>query len=182
MTMRPILSVVLLGCVVALAGSASAHDHDLLQLAQVMTEECGDDAVEVLDVSSEETVCAPLPDVSCEEDTELVYRGAWECDAIEAGDPPDEETATRQSGRWIKTGDRKGVDWVHFNIICRQRWQCIPLQDILSERAVHTTPIRWTNGTCMATGGTPKCGTCAANEPEEPCEVWLEGDGPEGEE
>ena len=148
-----------------------------IQLAQVQTEECGADKVEVFNWATDEETCASLPDVTCEENAQLVYDGSWDCREIVSEEPePEEGTANRQQGVWSMTGGTKGVDWVHFNMFCRQQWHCNPSQDILTAgtTTVHKTPRRWTNGACTATRFDPACGACLTNKPETPCEIWLE--------
>ncbi len=146
--------------------------------AQMQTEECGEEKVEVMNTSTGEDECAPQPDVTCDQDSELVYDGSWACVAVASEtQEPAEGEAKRQKGVWSKTGDKKGGDWVHFNVVCRQHWHCNPTQDMLSASPVHTTPNKWTTGVCTATRFDPRCGSCLANVPDEPCEVWLGKDG-----
>lgn len=57
---------------------------------------------------------------------------------------------------------------------CTVQWQCSTIDDVVlgdNQRIVQTGPTN-TSGVCVSTGG-GRCDSCAAEMPEEPCQIKI---------
>lgn len=83
-----------------------------------------------------------------------------------------EEIGEKHPGKWVKE-----ATFLQLHIGCLQVWQCTHKEDILhgKDTKLRTTPPAKTIGVCNAGGGAvDSCNICAASEPKEACEWWLE--------
>lgn len=83
-----------------------------------------------------------------------------------------DEIGKRHPGMWVKE-----ATFLQLNIGCLQVWQCKSKEDVLHSKDTNlrtTAPVK-SIGACNSGGGSAdSCNICAASEPNETCEWWLE--------